>query len=244
MNDSSVQYPSPWLSLTEASKLLGIHPSTLRSWVDAGLIPAFRTPGGHRRIGLAQIQAFLAEHGTAMMLQAPNAPAYQTLDQVRQEMASRPIGQQDWYNQLSSDDRAWYRSAGQRLLGLLLQFASRHENASHFLNESRVVGLEYGRRFAGAGMSVKELVRAFLYFRQMIVSAAYQPDDPVNQRDNEGIRLLQRINQFMDEVLLSTLDGYERGTPINHASAAKSCADQHATVEHLLPLPTEGDSEA
>lgn len=239
MNENRMQYPSQWLSLTEASKLLGIHPSTLRSWIDAGLIPAFRTPGGHRRIGLAQLQDFLAEHETATMVQVAHAPPHQTLDQVRQEMASRPIGQQDWYMQLSSDDRVWYRSAGQRLLGLLLQFASRQENATHFLNESRTVGLEYGRRFAGAGMSVKELVRAFLYFRQMIVSAAYQTDDPIYQGDNEGMRLLQRINQFMDEVLLSTLDGFEHSVSIYQSGAG-----HQGSVGARISPPAAGDSQA
>ena len=50
---------SEWLTLTEASRLLGVHPMTLRSWVDAGLIEAFRTPGGHRRLLVAELRDFL-----------------------------------------------------------------------------------------------------------------------------------------------------------------------------------------
>ncbi|HEY8840462.1 MAG TPA: MerR family DNA-binding transcriptional regulator, partial [Candidatus Dormibacteraeota bacterium] len=37
-----------WLSITEASKRLNIHPATLRDWSDRGKIRTFRTPGGHR----------------------------------------------------------------------------------------------------------------------------------------------------------------------------------------------------
>ena len=34
-----------WLTLGEASKYLGVHYSTLRSWSDDGDIAVFRTPG-------------------------------------------------------------------------------------------------------------------------------------------------------------------------------------------------------
>ena len=38
-----------WLSLGPASALLGIDPDTLRRWADEGRVPAWTTPGGHRR---------------------------------------------------------------------------------------------------------------------------------------------------------------------------------------------------
>ena len=41
--------PDQWLSLSEASALLGVHASTLRRWADSGRVPCQRTPGGHRR---------------------------------------------------------------------------------------------------------------------------------------------------------------------------------------------------
>jgi putative resolvase len=45
------------LGITEAAKQLGIHPNTLRSWVDKGQVPVMRLPSGHRRFTLEQIQA-------------------------------------------------------------------------------------------------------------------------------------------------------------------------------------------
>lgn len=47
-----------WLTLKDASDVLGIHYTTLRTWADNGDIPVFRTPGGHRRFQWAICAAF------------------------------------------------------------------------------------------------------------------------------------------------------------------------------------------
>lgn len=38
-----------WLTIREASALVGVSVATLRRWCDAGEVRAFTTPGGHRR---------------------------------------------------------------------------------------------------------------------------------------------------------------------------------------------------
>jgi len=38
-----------WLTVGEASRVLGVHPDTLRRWADAGDVPVFVTPGKQRR---------------------------------------------------------------------------------------------------------------------------------------------------------------------------------------------------
>ena len=38
-----------WLTLGQAAKYLGVAQSTIRKWSDIGRVPAFYTPGGHRR---------------------------------------------------------------------------------------------------------------------------------------------------------------------------------------------------
>ena len=43
---------------TEAAKLLGVHPSTLRRWDKTGILrPSYRTPTGERRYTEADLEA-------------------------------------------------------------------------------------------------------------------------------------------------------------------------------------------
>jgi len=201
---------SQWLTLSEASRFLGVHPATLRGWVDAGMIPAFRTPGGHRRFDAHDLQSFL-ERRKAMMLSRSLAPAEQSLlDGIRRELRTGQVAQQYWYRQLTEEQRAREREAGQRMLGLLIQYVSRYENAEHFLDQGRIIAHSYGRDLARAKLSATEVVRAFLFMRRAILNATHQPQDLPALNDAEGLRLYQCINDFMDEMLLSTLDAYEQ----------------------------------
>jgi excisionase family DNA binding protein len=52
-----------WLTLGQAAKYLGVAQSTIRKWSDQGLVPAFYTPGGHRRFRRQDLDAFLSRSG-------------------------------------------------------------------------------------------------------------------------------------------------------------------------------------
>jgi excisionase family DNA binding protein len=49
-----------WLTLGQAAAYLGAAQSTVRKWADGGQLPAFYTPGGHRRFRRGDLEAFLA----------------------------------------------------------------------------------------------------------------------------------------------------------------------------------------
>ena len=49
-----------WLTLGQAAAFLGAAQSTVRKWADGGRLPAFYTPGGHRRFRRGDLEAFLA----------------------------------------------------------------------------------------------------------------------------------------------------------------------------------------
>jgi excisionase family DNA binding protein len=50
------------LTSHEVGDLLQVNPSSVKKWVNEGRIAAFRTPGGHRRIRVADLVDFLNRH--------------------------------------------------------------------------------------------------------------------------------------------------------------------------------------
>jgi excisionase family DNA binding protein len=54
---------SEWLTLGQAARFLGVAQSTIRKWSDNGRVPAFYTPGGHRRYRRADLETFLDRSG-------------------------------------------------------------------------------------------------------------------------------------------------------------------------------------
>jgi len=54
--------PDSLLTSYQVGALLQVNPSSINKWVKDGRIPAFRTPGGHRRIRAADLVHFLVSH--------------------------------------------------------------------------------------------------------------------------------------------------------------------------------------
>lgn len=52
-----------WLTLGQAARFLGVAQSTIRKWSDNGRVPAFYTPGGHRRYRRADLETFVERSG-------------------------------------------------------------------------------------------------------------------------------------------------------------------------------------
>jgi excisionase family DNA binding protein len=216
-----------WLTLSEACNVLGIHPITLRSWVDQGLIQAFRTPGGHRRLRRTEVREFLVQQQTSPSARSLLPPPDQAVREIRREMSTDPVQHSTWYAQLTERQRSEQRLIGQRLIGLLLQFVSRTDNANEFLLEGRALASMYGSGLKRAGLKASDVARGFLFFRRTIIQATYHPGSTYAQGDADGVRLLERINRFMDELLIATLDAYDAEV----SPAARSGAQKRITAK-------------
>ena len=71
---------SDWLTLGQAAKYLGVAQSTIRKWSDNGRLPAFYTPGGHRRYQRRDLDAFVSGSGSASTSRARGTPLVLIVD--------------------------------------------------------------------------------------------------------------------------------------------------------------------
>ncbi|HEX3271864.1 MAG TPA: helix-turn-helix domain-containing protein [Ktedonobacterales bacterium] len=203
-----------WISIAEASRLLEVSAPTLRRWSDAGRVPSRKTLGGHRRFSRSAIEAFAsgaAEMAALATIHPHVAAAAAPLD--RRELLS-----QDWRQRVSAEPGvARMRELGQRLLGLLLQHVHTRLNDDHYLAEAKSVGMTYGREAALAHISLSDTVKAFVYFRRacarLTAPASAETTETTRADLLEAVSLHERIDGFMDAVLLGVLGGFEGGAP-------------------------------
>jgi excisionase family DNA binding protein len=73
-----------WLTLGQAAKYLGVAQSTIRKWSDLGRVPAFYTPGGHRRYRRTDLDAFLERSGPGKPARGPMVLVVDDDAQVRE----------------------------------------------------------------------------------------------------------------------------------------------------------------
>jgi excisionase family DNA binding protein len=73
-----------WLTLGQAARFLGVAQSTIRKWSDQGRVPAFYTPGGHRRFRRGDLDAFLARSGPARRQAGPAVLVVDDDDRMRE----------------------------------------------------------------------------------------------------------------------------------------------------------------
>ena len=197
---------SEWISLHEASSLLGVATSTLRRWGDAGRVPTMRTLGGHRRFQRHAVEQLRTESHPEPIIPDLTPTRHWSIDH-------QALSQQDWHTRLAAGpttDRM--RSLGQRLLGILMQYINGSTTDNRLLVEAAAVGETYGSESQAIGVSMHDTVEAFLFFRRAFAQLAKaQSNKPVDVA--AVVELRTRLDHFMDEVLLGTIEGYEQSRP-------------------------------
>jgi excisionase family DNA binding protein len=199
-----------WLSSTEASKLLGIHQTTLRRWADAGDIPCFRTPGGHRRFKAADLVAWMEGRQSTALTPQTEGLMHNVVGFTRHEMAEQHVSREAWYVAFNQEsDRQHMRETGQRLLGLAIQYMARTSNHEPILQEGRRIGDYYGQQCAQHGVSLVDTMHGFFFFRESLLRATRPGLATRGQYDGEEVRMHRQLRHFLDAVMYACLASYE-----------------------------------
>lgn len=201
-----------WLSLSDAADHVGVHFSTLRRWADAGKVPCIRTPGGRRRFRRSELNTFLIS-----LRQGPN-PKAGALEQLGRRVSIQRAGamgvrDEPWYSRLDERQLHAMRAEGQQLMAMLMQYASRTSGGEAFLEEGERLAGHYGEVCFKVGLSLVETVRAFILVRRSITDSVYEAGALAGPPDADTLRLYDRTNHFLDTMLLTVLEAYDRARP-------------------------------
>jgi excisionase family DNA binding protein len=199
-----------WLSLAEASEVVGVHATTLRRWADAGSLPCFRTPGGHRRFRAADLAAWMEAKQTLALTLRPEILVQSALGFTRQEMGEKRVSGESWYLAFGEEaDRQQMRDTGRHLFGLAIQYVSRTRDQEPVLEEGRRIGGFYGEQCARHEVGLANTTRAMFFFRESLLRTVRSGQVVPDQYDAEGVRIEQQLVYFLNEMMFACLDGYE-----------------------------------
>ena len=185
-----------WLSLRDACRLLEVSDTTLRQWADNGHLRVYRTPGGHRRFLRVDVENFSKAPDQAQDHGREDALEDSALRKIRRRLTRDAVVQQPWYQSVEEEGRVRMRLFGRRLLSLLLQESGPRRRRQELLEEAHLLGREYGTEMSERGVTLKETVEAFVFFRTMVLDST-----------NPGS--WTRILEAADRVLIGVTESYQ-----------------------------------
>lgn len=184
---------------------MGVHPATLRAWADRGHLASQRTAGGHRRFKRADLDAWMASHRAGDA--GAQVLAQTALGRLRLEMerADAP-----WLEGHDEETRRAHRELGRRLMQEIVRVASASEINEPVRNAAESIGREYAALSMRRSLSLREAVRAFLFFRDNLVDALVQMAgalEPIAAPSWQSVH--HRLSAFLNEVLIALIQVYE-----------------------------------
>jgi excisionase family DNA binding protein len=200
-----------WLTLGEASRILGVDPDTLRRWADNGKVDVLKTPGGHRRFLRASIEGMLprprqpARASLSAIGEPPDRIAAEFLKRVRSDLAT-----QDWHGRFDDDSLRWFRERGVRMSDLLIGYldAGRRPGRDGYLKQAATLGQEYGVEAKRRDLSLGEATQAFLFFRARFLAEIANVARRRSLAPDEAASLFAEADRALDTVILALIDGH------------------------------------
>jgi excisionase family DNA binding protein len=196
-----------WLSLSEAAKLLGVHPSTVRQWSDKGALPVHKTQGGHRRYKRGEILLW-AESSSRSREEAvePEGMMQEVVKNVRMQISEGRLEAESWYQKLDEEARGQYRMSARSLFQGLMTYMATHGRDAE--SEAYAIGYEYASRARRYSLSYVDAAKAFLFFRDTLVESVIKVYSDANVPARRATEIYKMMHTFTDDILISLLETY------------------------------------
>jgi excisionase family DNA binding protein len=204
-----------WVSLGDASRLLGVSTATVRRWADAGRLTAFTTPGGHRRFNRTTLEQMLpSDRGRRHELADAGLTPARLSRAYRRSAAAPATRETAWLAALDATERDTFRRLGRQLAWELVAHldADEPEARHHHLVEATAVAVEYGRRGAELGLPMSDVVEGFLAFRRPFLAEVGIAAERQGLDAGQVNDLHAEADRALDRLLVATMSGHSIAT--------------------------------
>lgn len=204
---------SDWVRLGEASRLLGVTPGTLRRWSDIGRVPAFTTPGGHRRYRRSALERLIPPDQLERPSLVRSGMSPSRLARAYRQEARTAGARVPWLVRLDDAQREWFRSHGRRLAAALLAHldADDETEREQHLAAATADSADYGRIAASMGVSLSEAVERFLQFRRPFLHELALVARRRGFDTRSSTELMEAAERAMDRLLIATMAAHRIG---------------------------------
>lgn len=226
-----------WMSIHEASALVGVSSATLRRWSDAGDIKAFTTPGGHRRFSRAAVIGLLPadRRGRPNLERLGETPERMARAYRRDLQGTARLA--PLIRQFGDEDREPLREHGRRIATALLGFldAPSAEAREASIAMAETGAAECGRIAGRRGLAMRETVEAFLRFRMPFIHELAGVARRRGLDTPATTDLLETATEAFDRLLIAAMCGHEataRIEPPCAMAAPPECGSAALEVIH------------
>lgn len=199
-----------WLSVHDASAMLGVSPATLRRWSAAGKVAAFTTPGGHRRYARSMIQQLLPQ---PVRQDTTVSDLGESSDRV-----ARVIGRDvpaawpgiSWLETADEDTRRTLAIEARTMVDGLLGYVDRHSRPEReeAIRPAIEAAAMHGRVAARHNGDLGETVAAFHRFRGLFVDDLAELACRRGLATPEATRILARANDGVDRLIVALVGAH------------------------------------
>lgn len=195
-----------WVTLGRASQILGVDESTLRRWADSGRLRVYRTPGGHRRFSLLNLEEILA--GDSKHRRSDEIERL-AVARIRRQLQRARQHEDVWYTSLTESNRQKLRDYGRRLIEMVGEYINKRSRRSSLLEEAQEIGGAYGRVLIEAGLPLPSAISAYIGFRKTMDETTRQAALHESLPTEEALEACGQVQALGDQVLRGLIAAYE-----------------------------------
>ena len=197
------------ISISEASRILGVSETALRQWTDEGKIKAFVTPGGHRRYVKAELKKVISKqqrvHGIKDLV-----TKIETTPPLHRELAHTYFTNATWYINLNAESQEHLAESGRKLLHLVIRYIAEPAKRNETEELARDIGGDFGKQVDKLGLSLAEAIETFMLHRNPVINAATELLKRKEALNNRAVEALPLVTHILDEALIALVASYQK----------------------------------